>query len=258
MAIPLKSLKISLRAPFKSSPCQAPNAPVKTLPATEPAEEEWTAYYNSTSFDPVYLYETFHSGYQIAAQLDRGSTTRSGCPVTRWRWCPARYIAVKVKARFITGKDAERDLRMTEHISRVNLKDFSRDSGPYGSHICMAFGLLCETLAVLKGRSTGHIIPLHILKPFLKQIVEGLRYLHFTCDLVPHRCSQKHLDDRTMYQSRTEFGTGVRDLGRAVIADFGLAVDANRLHQHLVPKDDYRAPEVILCAPWVAPSTSET
>lgn len=61
---------------------------------------------------------------------------------------------------------------------------------------------------------------------------------------------QKHLEDRTIYLSRNQFGLDARGLGRPVITDFGLAVDGSEIHNHPVQPDEYRAPEVIIGAGW--------
>ncbi|RAL01317.1 uncharacterized protein BO80DRAFT_65367 [Aspergillus ibericus CBS 121593] len=106
-------------------------------------------------------------------------------------------------------------------------------------------------------------------------ILQGLEYLHSQCrvihtDLKPDNIllslrnpsileevaqeemtdprPQKHLGDRIIYLSRNQFGLEVRDLGRPVIPDFGLAVDGSKIHTHThrIQPDEYRTPEVIL------------
>lgn len=61
---------------------------------------------------------------------------------------------------------------------------------------------------------------------------------------------QKHIEDRTIYLSRNQFGPEAGKLGKPVITDFGLAVDRSRIHNHPIQPGDYRAPEVIIGSGW--------
>jgi serine/threonine-protein kinase SRPK3 len=61
-------------------------------------------------------------------------------------------------------------------------------------------------------------------------------------------CPRKELDGRTIYTSR-----GLRmpkSLGAPILCDFGSAVMGDEEHSEDIQPDIYRAPEVILQAPW--------
>ncbi|GAT26135.1 hypothetical protein RIB2604_02007140 [Aspergillus luchuensis] len=121
MATPWRSLRISVNKVFKSSPCRSSNVPRQTLPAAEVVEEECTPHYEPNHFYPVRLYEILNNRYQITAKLGWGasSTVWLARDLNQRRWCPARYVAVKIKANnYSTNKDAERELRITENITR--------------------------------------------------------------------------------------------------------------------------------------------
>ncbi|EAW14979.1 protein kinase domain protein [Aspergillus clavatus NRRL 1] len=287
----LSSLRMSLRGRFKLSPCKTLKTPIKVLPATELVEEERAPHYNLKHFYPARLYEVLDNRYQITAKLGWGtsSTVWLARDLQQWRWRPTRYVAVKIKANnYATTEDAEWDLRLIEHISHTNprhvgcsfistLLDSFMLPGPYGTHVCMVFDPLCEPLWMFKQRFHGNVLPLDVMKPVARMILEGLCYLHSQCHIIHTDLKsdnilmslrepsvldkvaqdemndplpQKHLEDRTIYLSRNQFGLEVRGLGRPVITDFGLAVDGSRIHHHLIQPDEYRAPEVIIGAGW--------
>ncbi|RAL06511.1 putative protein kinase [Aspergillus homomorphus CBS 101889] len=287
----LSSLRGSLHGFLKSSPWKTPNTPTKILSAAGLVEEECSPCYDPKHFYPARLYEVLNNRYQITAKLGWGSssTVWLARDLEQWRWCPTRYVAVKIKANnYATTKDAERDLRLVEHISHTNprhvgynfvstLLDSFTLPGPHGTHACMVFDTLCEPLWMLRRRFDGNVLPLDVMKPIARMLIEGLCYLHSQChivhtdlksdnilmslrdpsvlenvtwDEVYEPLPQKHLDDRIIYLSRNYFGLEVGNLGRPVITDFGLAVDGSRIHNHVIQPDEYRAPEVIIGAGW--------
>ncbi|RAH57952.1 kinase-like protein [Aspergillus piperis CBS 112811] len=267
MATPWRSLRISVNKVFKSSPYKPSNVPRQTLPAAEVVEEECTPHYEPNHFYPARLYEILNNRYQITAKLGWGarSTVWLARDLNQWRWCPARYVAVKIKANnHSTKKDAERELRITENITRANPRHVGRNfvstlldsfnlPSPHGTH----------PLWMLRRRFQGDVLPLDALRPVAKLILEGLGYLHSGCQVVHTDLEsdnvlmalrghsildRKQLEDRTIYLSRNHFGVEANSLGRPVITDFGLAVEGSQTHYHLILPDSFRAPEVILGA----------
>lgn len=105
-------------------------------------------------------------------------------------------MAIKVNANnHASQESAEKELRITEHITKANpehpgrslvatLLDWFHVASPSGTHICMVFDALCEPLWMLKHRFEGNTIPLDVLKPVSKLILEGLRYLHTECHVI--------------------------------------------------------------------------
>ncbi|KAM0098671.1 hypothetical protein ACP6JE_006772 [Aspergillus fumigatus] len=128
---------------------------------------------------------------------------------------------------------------------------------------------------MLKHRFEGNTIPLDVLKPVSKLILEGLRYLHTEChvihtdeqdlksdnillalrnpsildsvaqDEMNNPSPRKQLDDRDIYLSRNYWGLSPAELGRSVITDFGLAVRGDGApNSHPIQPEEYRAPEI--------------
>lgn len=105
-------------------------------------------------------------------------------------------MAIKVNANnYASQESAEKELRITELVTKANpqhpghnfvttLLDLFRVAGPGGTYICMVFDALCEPLWMLKHCFEGNTIPLDVLKPVSKLILEGLRYLHTECHVI--------------------------------------------------------------------------
>ena len=70
----------------------------------------------------------------------------------------------------------------------------------------------------------------------------------FTENELRNPCPRKELDGRNIYVSR-ELGMP-RQLGAPSLCDFGSAVPGDIEHSEDIQPDIYRAPEVILEAPW--------
>ncbi|KAJ9318186.1 hypothetical protein DTO271D3_1443 [Paecilomyces variotii] len=255
-------------------------------------EEEHTPHYKPQHFYPVRLHEILNDRYQIAAKIGWGtsSTVWLARDLHQWRWLPPRYVAIKVKdSNYASQESVEKELRITEHITKANLQhrgrnfvatllDSFRVASSGGTHICMVFDALCEPLWMLKRRFEGDTIPLDVLKPVSKLILEGLRYLHSEChvihtdlksdnillalrnpsildsiaqDEINNPSPRKQLDDRDIYLSRNYWGLSPDELGRPLITDFGLAVRGDGPpHSHPIQPEGYRAPEVCLGGNW--------
>ncbi|KAL4881928.1 kinase domain-containing protein [Aspergillus karnatakaensis] len=281
-----------LRRLIQSVPCKPSPLPAKLLPATDLVEEERTPYYKPQHFYPARLYEILNNRYQIATKIGWGtsSTVWLARDLHQWRWLRPRYVAVKIIANnYESQESAQKELHIIEHITNANTQHLGRNfvatlldsfhvTSPGGTHNCMVFNALCEPLWMLKRRVEGNTIPLDVLKPLSKLILEGLQYLHSEChvihtdlksdnillalcnpsilesvaqDEMNDPSPRKQLDDREIYLSRNYWGQSLNDLGRSVITDFGLAVRGDGPpNSHCIQPDGYRAPEVCLGRNW--------
>ncbi|KAJ5213018.1 hypothetical protein N7449_000187 [Penicillium cf. viridicatum] len=178
-------------------------------------------------------------------------------------------MAIKVNANnYESQESAEKELRITEHIIKVNTQHLGRNfvailldsfcvASPGGIYICMVFDALCEPLWMLKRRFEGNTIPLDVLKPVSKLILEGLQYLHTEChvintdlksdnillalrnpsilesvaqDEMNNPSPRKQLEGRDIYLSRNYWGCR----------------PTNWVDRHCIQPEGYRAPEVCL------------
>ncbi|KAJ5591710.1 kinase domain protein [Penicillium hispanicum] len=286
------SAKMSLLGLLKTAPYKLPSSSPGIIRVSQFVEEECAPHYNPRYFYPMQLYTVLASRYQVATKLGWGvsSTVWLAKDLQQWRWLPPRFVAIKVNANnYASTECTEKELRITEHISRVNTNHEGRyfirtllDSfdleGPHGKHSCMVFDVLYEPLWMLQKRFIGGVLPLDVLKPITQMVIMGLDYLHTQSHIIhtdlksdnilmalgdqsilqrvvkdeaDHPLPQKNTEDRTIYLSRNNFGFDVDQLGRPVITDFGLSVYRDKApHTHTIQPNSFRAPEVVLGAEW--------
>ncbi|RMJ14693.1 hypothetical protein CDV36_005596 [Fusarium kuroshium] len=210
--------------------------------------------------------------------------------LNRWRWSEDKYVAIKVNASNHPSRRVppENEVDIMEHISRVNpqhkgwhfvrkLSDSFSVSGASGSHACLVLEALREPLWLYRRRYTGNVIPPEILKILVQMILHALDYLHTECQIIhtdlkpdnimvkiedasiPDRDAkdeyenplpQKHLDGRTIYLSRNNYGPLAKPTGIIQVVDFDLSVRTTpgQIHTGAIQGEIYRAPEVILNA----------
>ena len=73
-------------------------------------------------------------------------------------------------------------------------------------------------------------------------------FTEFENDELQNPCPRKEVDGRTIYTSRVL--RMPKNLGAPVLCDFGSAMMGDEEHLEDIQPDIYRAPEVILQAPW--------
>jgi serine/threonine protein kinase len=66
----------------------------------------------------------------------------------------------------------------------VQLLDDFKISGVNGTHVCMVFEVLGHNLLKFIIRSNYQGIPLYNVKRIMKQVLEGLHYLHTKCKII--------------------------------------------------------------------------
>ncbi|KAK8099812.1 hypothetical protein PG999_010186 [Apiospora kogelbergensis] len=183
------------------------------------------------------------------------------------------YRRISTSAARHTGREAVR-----------NLLDSFDVSGPDGSHRCLVHPPLWESTQTFLHRNPVRRLPSPVLAFILRRLFLALDFLHVECQMIHtagvdcrrtdikadnimfginddsvftafedqelHKPSRRKLfdDGRAIYLSREL--QMPKDWGAPVLCDFGSAVLDDREHLEDVQPDIYRAPEVILEAPW--------
>ncbi|KAL2759756.1 hypothetical protein ACRALDRAFT_2094969 [Sodiomyces alcalophilus JCM 7366] len=162
------------------------------------------------------------------------------------------------------GRDAVRTL----------LDTFDLD-GPAGEHRCLVHTPLWDSVLTFLYRNPVRRLPEPVLAGILQRVFLALDFLHTECKIVHadikadnimfgieddsvfshfeqeelrDPCPRKEVDGRTIYTSRQL--RMPKRWGAPVLCDFGSAMPGDRENWDKIQPDIYRAPEVILEAPW--------
>ncbi|KAI1124039.1 kinase domain protein [Nemania abortiva] len=201
-----------------------------------------------------------------------------------------RYVAIKVTALDI---DATREIRMSKLIAnveptnealgfiRTHIDEFSL-TGENGTHICLVYTPMRETLYDFQQRLLRHRIPHPLLKFYLYCLLHAVDYLHTKCHVIHTDIKEDNImitiendavfesfvkqqrkspqprhiraeDGRTTYLSQNDFGPLKGSKLLPQLSDFNLAfpglADGN-CHLAPIQSHRFRAPEVLLGCPW--------
>lgn len=127
----------------------------------------------------------------------RPSTTSSTLP-------PPLFVALKIQKSAQHYREAARDeIELLRSVSKacmspkvitefgknyvppiVMLYDYFDHVGPNGNHVCMTFEILGDNLLSMIKKYNYHGTPIHIVKPIVKQILEGMDFLHRFCNII--------------------------------------------------------------------------
>ncbi|XP_065281681.1 SRSF protein kinase 3-like isoform X1 [Dermacentor albipictus] len=156
-------------------------------------EQEDPRDYCKGGYHPVKIGDLFHSRYHVVRKLGWGHfSTVWLC----WDLVGKRFVALKVvkSASHYTDtaldeikllkavRDSDTDDTCRERV--VQLLDDFKISGVNGTHMCMVFEVLGHNLLKLIIRSNYQGIPLPNVRAIIRQVLEGLEYLHTKCQII--------------------------------------------------------------------------
>ncbi|KLJ08631.1 hypothetical protein EMPG_15920 [Blastomyces silverae] len=269
------------RKPFQITPYQGP-----LIPQNEIVDEELYPDYNAKNFYPARVGEIIANRYQILVKVGWGTSSTSE---------PEEAVALKI-SNASTQADINRHREIEQHIATVRpphdgraiLRTFSEcfeTTGPEGGkHLCMAYEPMREPFWLFRRRFRDRLIPLPLLKTYIRILLVGLDYLHTECKIVHTDLKldnimltfedpdilgdilSSHIEEspmeykiapsdpsRHVYRCHNDFGP-LRELKSIPkIVDFGLAarlVGDDDYGFYPIQPDPYCAPEVILGCGW--------
>ncbi|PLB53826.1 kinase-like protein [Aspergillus steynii IBT 23096] len=254
------------------------------IPLSQKIEEETIPDYVASRYYPTRIGEVFRDRYQVVGKLGFGASS------TVWLARDMhyrRYVTLKIYTTSKSmGPQLDDELNMYTRIARGSNRHPGRDAvrslldsfdadGPEDQHRCLVHPPLWESVWAFLHRNPVRRLPKPVLAFVLLRLFLGLDYLHSECrivhtdlkadnimmgiadDTVFHDfearelqdpCPRKEIDGRTIYVSRDL--RKPKKWGAPVLCDFGSAVAGETEHVEDVQPNIYRAPEVILEAPW--------
>merc|ERR1712121_253673 len=156
-------------------------------------EQEDPKDYCKGGYHPVKIGDLFHGRYHVLRKLGWGHFS------TVWLcWDPngKRYVALKVvKSASHYTETALDEIKLLKCVRdsdeadpfrqrTVMLLDDFKITGVNGTHVCMVFEVLGVNLLKLIIRSNYQGIPIINVKRIIKQVLEGLHYLHVKCQII--------------------------------------------------------------------------
>ncbi|XP_026478766.1 SRSF protein kinase 3-like [Ctenocephalides felis] len=159
----------------------------------EEEEQEDTSDYCKGGYHPVKIGDLFLSRYHVTRKLGWGHfSTVWLC----WDLVDKRFVALKVvKSAPHFTETARDEIKILKAVRDSDPTDPKRDktvqllndfkiSGINGTHICMVFEVLGHHLLKLILKSNYRGIPRANVKVIIRQVLEGLDYLHTKCKII--------------------------------------------------------------------------
>ncbi len=156
-------------------------------------EQEDAADYCKGGYHPVKIGDLYAQRYHVLRKLGWGHfSTVWLC----WDFKSVRFVALKIvkSAKHYTEAAADEikllqcardgDVADENRFKTVQLLDNFRVTGPNGVHVCMVFEVLGNNLLKLIIKSNYHGIPLPNVRIIVKQVLQGLDYLHRKCQII--------------------------------------------------------------------------
>lgn len=161
--------------------------------SSEDEEQEDPNDYCKGGYHPVRIGDLFQTRYHVTRKLGWGHfSTVWLC----WDLVDKRFVALKVvKSACHFTETAIDEIKLLKTVRDTDINDPKRNktvmllndfkiSGVNGTHVCMVFEVLGHNLLKLIIRSNYHGIPRANVKSIIRQVLEGLDYLHTKCKII--------------------------------------------------------------------------
>ncbi|XP_070557638.1 SRSF protein kinase 1-like isoform X2 [Ptychodera flava] len=156
-------------------------------------EQEDSADYCKGGYHAVKIGDLFHNRYHVVRKLGWGHFSTVWLA---WDLNGKRYVALKVvKSAQHYTETALDEIKLLKSVREsdesdpyrekvVQLLDDFKISGQNGVHVCMVFEVLGHNLLkpIIKSNYMG--LPLLTVKVIIKQVLQGLDYLHKKCQII--------------------------------------------------------------------------
>ncbi|KAI5898764.1 kinase-like protein [Schizophyllum commune H4-8] len=205
---------------------------------------------------------TLNSRYEIVKGLGRG--TRSTVWLANDTTSPGAQVAIKCLRNDVTAGQgsATYELEVLEAICKKTAATHSETVGPSrvlqlldhfvldnetsGQHLCFVTKPLGMNLLEVQKAFPGRRMPVPLVQHVVKQLLEGLAFIHDDCRVVHTDIKQ----DNIMFDNFGDESGELSDAVNVVLADFDTAVPEHGDRKQLIQPQDLRAPEVLMGCDW--------
>lgn len=184
----------------KSDPVPSRSSPNKTIQdddedfyCSDEDEQEDSSDYCKGGYHPVKIGDVFQNRYRVTRKLGWGHfSTVWLC----WDFLDRRFVALKVVKSASHFTDTALDeIKLLRTVREADPSDPKKNktiqmlndfkiTGINGTHVCMVFEVLGYNLLKLIIRSSYRGIPISNVKSIIRQVLEGLDYLHTKCKII--------------------------------------------------------------------------
>ncbi|KAJ7040965.1 kinase-like domain-containing protein [Mycena alexandri] len=160
-------------------------------------EEDWQEY-KLGGYHPVSIGDSFDGRYVVVRKLGWGHFS------TVWlahdermqrhvalkvvksapRYTETAIDEIKLLQRLVTSSDPSTPNFHPGKSHVIAFLDHFRHKGPNGTHVCMVFEVLGESLLNLIKRHQNKGVPIPLVKQIAKQVLQGLDYMHRLCGVI--------------------------------------------------------------------------
>lgn len=161
--------------------------------SSDEEEQEDSGDYCKGGYHPVKIGDVFQGRYRVTRKLGWGHfSTVWLC----WDLVDRQFVAMKVvKSASHFTETALDEIKLLKVVRECDVNDPKRNktvqllndfkiSGVNGTHVCMVFEVLGHNLLKLIIRSNYRGIPRDNVKCIIRQVLEGLDYLHTKCKII--------------------------------------------------------------------------
>ncbi|PLN85805.1 protein kinase-like protein [Aspergillus taichungensis] len=240
------------------------------LSTSQAIEEETIPGYIAGRYYPTRIGEILKDRYQVVGKLGFGASSNRVARTYR------RYVTLKIYIKSaLMGQQLDDELKIYKRIEGApqrhpgrkyvrSLLDSFDVSGPEDRHRCLVHPPLWESVLDFLFRNPVQRLPTPILAVTLHRLFLALDYLHTECKIIHTDIKADNImfgiaDDSVLSEFENnelqhpcprKDSECLKNLGAPILCDFGSAVMGDEEHSEDIQPDIYRAPEVILQAPW--------
>ncbi|KAK5613628.1 SRSF protein kinase 1 [Crenichthys baileyi] len=183
----------SRQPPQQESPPQEPEEPAEEILGSDDEEQEDPNDYCKGGYHHVKVGDLYNGKYHVIRKLGWGHFSTVWLA---WDIQVKRFVAMKVvKSAEHYTETAVDEIKLLKSVRNsdpddpkremvVQLLDDFKISGVNGTHVCMVFEVLGHHLLKWIIKSNYQGLPLSCVKSIIRQVLQGLDYLHTKCQII--------------------------------------------------------------------------